>query len=258
MKLQLLAATAIAFLAACHGPSLDVGSSVDSGTNPIADAGAGASSITTWTGYFESFHLPSGSDHVTLKLAFAADGTVTGTALLGDLPLLKPPTNPDVGYPPPILPDGGGPPNALEHFEFTIRDGRVDGSRFTFRLHMSEVWTSWCQLQTKVYPFLNGGNGELLGYACIPNSSVSGGVQGGPGRFWRDDATNVDVPIDCNKLDLCKFGGPCSCTATNCTVDPNADDFVMRFDMHLSDTSADGTADGFQAPAPVTVHLVKK
>ena len=254
MKIQLLAATALAFLAACHGPSLDVGSSVDAGTDGSPAPG------TTWNGYFESFQLLSGSDHVTLKVNIAPDGTVTGTALLGDLPLLDPPTNPDLGYPAPILPDGGGPPNTLEHFKFTILDGRIENSRFTFRLQRSEMWGVWCQLQTRVYPYRRTGTGEILGYSCVPNTT-SGPNPSGPGCFWHDDMTNTDVQIDCNKLALCGPQWPCSCTPTRCADDLQSTypGGSISFDLHMSDGRADGSVTGI-APTgpPITVHFTRQ
>ena len=58
---------------------------------------AGASLSGTYKGYIQSFMFPDGTDTVVMTLAFAADGTVTGTVFFGTGPVLAPPTNPERG-----------------------------------------------------------------------------------------------------------------------------------------------------------------
>src|ERR1700722_6887455 len=92
----------------CTGKVLTVGSGAASG--PSAPAS------TTWTGYVENFQFLSGPDVVSMTLQNGSNGAVTGTVRFGPLPLLSPPTNPEVGYPP----QTGNQADDIEHFDFTI------------------------------------------------------------------------------------------------------------------------------------------
>jgi hypothetical protein len=251
MTNRLWYAATLAFMPACSGPVLDVGSGADGGAND--DAMLSAASVTTWNGFFEDYTLPSGSSHVTLKLSIAPDGRVTGTGVLGDLPFLDPPTDPEVGYPP-SLPDGQK--DAVERFEFTISEGRMDGARLTFFFSLAELLARWCQLQTKTYPLITG-DGVHHGYACIPNAPW-GNIQGGSDCFWHDETTNADVPVDCGKLYLCQ-GHFCSCTPTSCTLDLTASPGGMQFDLHVVGATADGSVlGGLKTTSPVKVHLARE
>ena len=249
---SVLSTCTLASLAACSGKQLNLGGH-DAGDNASPDAGgdAGAAATQKWTGYFESYMLPSGSDKIALALDFASDGAVTGAAVLGNLPLLAPATDPEVGYPPAVL--DGGPPNPLEHFAFTLMQGRFDGARLTFGIKLNEVYTRWCEIQKTIYPIYNGGGmHELVGYGCLPNVATMNGTSG---CTWHDDMANKDVPIDCNKLGLCLSGGPCQCTMTSCAANVMAGN-SLTFDIALSRDTAAGTVRGLGGQN-VTVHLTK-
>ena len=255
-----VAALAVAGLGpvGCGGSVTGTGSPATGDDGGAGDGASGSSDAShlagnKWTGYFESYKLPSGSDHVALALDVAADGTVTGTAVLGDPPLLAPPTDPNLGYPPAA--GAGAAPDTLEHFEFSVRKGRLDGGRLTFKLNTKEIFKQWCEIQTKIYPVFNGTPAhELLGYGCLPNAATGSGTSG---CFWHDDVTNMDVSVDCNKLRLCMFGqGPCTCTMTSCTADVTADGDVA-FDLAVNGDAANGTAQGLSTGQNINVHLTR-
>ena len=53
-----------------------------------------------WTGHLVNHQFTDGSDALTMTLDFAADGRSPGRCSLATAPLLQPPTDPNVGYPP--------------------------------------------------------------------------------------------------------------------------------------------------------------
>lgn len=93
-----------------------------------------------------------------MTLAFAADGTVTGTVFFGNGPPLAPPTDPNVGYPPgyvgniAVVPTTVSP---LEDFAFTVLGGTYTPPRLTLGIDTAELWKKWCELQTTIYPLYN-------------------------------------------------------------------------------------------------------
>jgi hypothetical protein len=207
-----------------------------------------------YRGYVESFKFPDGSDSVALTLSFASDGTVTGTAYFGNALPLAPPTDPAATYPPGYgeMFTGGGGSQVLEGFTFTVLAGTYSAPRLRFQVQPSELWKRWCELQTKIYPYYNGavsGCGDLLGYSCLPNGSTGGtatGCQVSPCY------QSQPIPVDCGKLSLCQSGlGPCTCTATSCTVQvgPNGS---IAFDMQVAGSgSIDGSLTGIYEAGPV-------
>jgi hypothetical protein len=237
-------------------PATDAGSVSrrDAGTSTPFDTGSVAVS-GVWIGAIEGGpELPSGSTLVTMVLTAAGDGTVTGTVRFGTLPLLAPPTDPNIGYPPP-LDNGGfkfGRVDNLEHFDFTILGGTIRGTSLTFTIDSNEIFSQWCALQTTTYPVYNGGweDGGLIGYACLPNNGFADDCA--------DDASVFDccypptpgapptVVIDCGKLSLCDElfpQTPCSCTASACSVPvPNTGD--IAFDLEVTSSGIGGTVAG--------------
>lgn len=234
-------------LAGCGGHALDVGSNdggasgdVETMSNPFADANPTAARV--WTGHFESYQLPDGSDALTMTLEFTANGNVTGSLLLGDGSLLQPPTDPSVGYPP-----GAQFRNvtAVEGFPYTILDGTLSGSHLTFQVAEFEVWTKWCALQTSYLVQLGSDAGGAAVatdvYACLP---ALGATVGPGGCFQGDPMTEQMSPVDCGKFELCSEGpSPCQCSATGCQVNPSPTPDIS-LDLVLSETKADGTTSG--------------
>ena len=199
-----------------------------------------------YKGYIQSFMFPDGSDTVVMTLAFATDGTITGTVLLGDAPLL-PPTNPNVGYPPGFGSGGTLAGVPLEGFNFTILQGTYTAPRVQLQIQSNEVWKQWCQIQTMIYPKYNsapnGACGGLLGYGCLPNVAFSSGST----CSWSSCQEPANVSVDCGKLALCGAGSVCTCTATSCTV-PLGPQGDISFDMVLSSGSLNGSERGIDEP----------
>jgi hypothetical protein len=230
-------------LASCGGHTLNVGSMSDgsAATALGRDAGADAPLGPVWNGVLENAQLPDGSNRLTMTLSVAQDGTAIGTLLLGDGALLRPPTDPAVGYPPGAqFPVPGGPLGFFEGFAYTILDGRMTGSRLTFRVAEFELWTQWCKLQTTTYawPGILDADGGVV-YSCVPNGSNG---QGPTGCSQFDPVAMKDVPSDCGKSELCE-NSPCDCSATGCRV-RSATKPDLAFNLVVTDASADGTITG--------------
>ncbi len=236
-------------LMACGGHTLDVGSTGGAeGTRVVReDAGADGSSNPVWNGTLENAQLADGSNRLTMTLFVADDGAANGTLLLGDGALLRPPTDPNVGYPPGAQFSFGGPLGFFEGFPYTIVDGRLSGSVLTFQVAEFELWTRWCALQTP-FPEFVGGDG---GYVCTNDNWGSSG--GTTGCSETNSATREEMPVDCGKLALCMFTVPCDCSATRCRVASSGP--VLSFDLMLTSTTADGTISGLLGDHDV--HFVR-
>jgi hypothetical protein len=210
-------------LAGCRGEVLqlapDGGSS--NSTSELAFTGK-------WTGYIESYVLPSGSSTLTMNFVKQPDGTITGTVTFGDAPAPPPATDPNVGYPPS---SGATPltPASIEGFPYTARDVSFDGPRVRLGISTLELWKGWCELQTSVQ--LMEQIAGMPVYGCVPSgfATDSSGVCYGNG---------APQPIDCGKAALCT-ALTCDCTPTSCTVARSTSD--VTFDMQLTGTRMDGT-----------------
>jgi hypothetical protein len=241
-------------LAGCGGHTLDVGST-DGG--PASgdlgrDAGASSPSGPVWNGTLENAQLADGSNRLTMTLSVAADGSATGTLLLGDGTLLQPPTDPNVGYPSGAIFAMGGPLGFFEGFAYTMLDGRLTGTSLTFRVAELELWTQWCKLQTKTYSW--GSDFETDAgpfYSCEPDQGVAGAPMG---CSLQDPGTMTDMPIDCGKWELCFFDAPCTCSATGCQVRPSTQP-DLTIDLTVTGATADGTISGLLGDHDV--HFVR-
>ncbi|HEY8091571.1 MAG TPA: hypothetical protein VIF09_27085 [Polyangiaceae bacterium] len=264
-------------IAACGGQKVDLGGGdggsvgdsaggegggASSGSSSGGSSSGGSSPLSgTYKGYIESFTFPDGSDVVVMTLAFAADGTVTGTIFFGNGPPLAPPTDPSVGYPPGFGGQGtpGSVDDVLEGFTFTALAGTYASPRLTIGLSTAELWKQWCALQTTIYPQYNGasggGCGPLLGYGCLPNVATQ---FGGSGCAWSSCDHPAATPIDCGKLALCASpgGGACTCTMTACSIRASGPSDVT-FDMQLSSGVLDGSESGIGGSV-LNVHLTKE
>lgn len=245
---------ALVIAAGCTGKTLAVGSGSAEETGG-GDAGGGrGGSPVAWTGYVENYAFPSGSDVVTLALATAADGTVTGTARFGTLPLYAPPTDPSSGYPPTeSFLQSELPTSDPESYLFTIQGGTLDGTRLRFSVDQYEIWTQWCALQTTTYlwPDQTGPDGGAL-YACVPNGPLMGN-----GTQCSMELDGGDSSISCDKWVLCNGPGSvatCTCNASTCWWQAGAGGPIYSFDMQVTPTTMDGTVGGL-AGGPITVHF---
>jgi hypothetical protein len=195
-----------------------------------------------------------------MTLSVASDGTATGTLLLGNGALLKPPTDPDVGYPPGVNFPMGGPLGFFEGFPYTMIDGRLSRSTLTFRVAEFELWKQWCSLQKPVF-FVRDPEGGVF-YGCLPNG---GGSSFGGACSYQDPSTMQDVPVDCGRLILCELNSPCDCSATACGArdwmnpeafdQPGTEEPTLSFDLTISGDTADGTLSGLLGDH--AVHFVR-
>jgi hypothetical protein len=229
--------------AGCGSNALNIGTT-DGGTASIGP---------TWSGTLDGVQLQDGSNRLSMTLSLAADGSATGTLLLGDGALLQPPTDPDEGYPPGVqFPFPGGPLGFFEGFRYPMQDGISTGSMVTFRVAEFDLWAQWCMLQTRTYSDAVGADGGAL-YGCEP---------GAGGTFSRSPtgcslaelgAPNA-VPVDCGKFELCN-NSPCDCSATGCREATTSNQPYLDFALVISGSKADGTASG--ALGDHEVHFVR-
>jgi hypothetical protein len=194
----------------------------------------------SWTGYVENHTFPSGSD--VLKLTFATDskGVAVGTIVFGQGTPPAKATDPNVGYPPDLVSSSQpkGPGVALgpgvaqqyvaEGFPYPFDDGALAAHRLQFKANLSQLWASWCALQT---PPVDGSSG------CVPNW---GGGEDSTGCFLQNPQTKANVKVDCGKLFLCMIASPCECGATGCGV-TTQNVAIAAFDVFLSGDTASGS-----------------
>lgn len=197
----------------------------------------------TWTGYVENYRSADGSDSVTVEFDALSETAVTGKIILGDASAPVP----DYSNPDQYLTGknfGGAPNDAVpaNSYPFTLVDGKLTGSRVQFIVVNDEIWDAWCVQQTPVR------DTTILGqYGCIANVQYAYGnnecyvgMVGGP-------------RVDCAQIDLCDYGGPCACNATQCYIQSGED---ARFDLSMQDDRMDGSVAGLSSGA-LNVHLTK-
>ncbi len=268
MKILRLLSGALVLTSACGG---QVGGTASDGGTPDArgidgngggdtgttEGGTGSTTLDgTWTGYIQSFMLPSGSD--VISMTFQGNGPFTGTVTFGTQAAPAPATSPNVGYPTSVnwlmpVPDFLG-----EGFVYTALTIDVTSARVRLGVVSHELWKVWCGLQQQTYSWANGNQGSP--YECVPNWGCGGSPTG---CFQTNPTTNQMVAVDCGKLDLCAGGcggagvGPvCSCTATSCTVDMSTPD--IKFDMQLSGNMLSGGMTGPLSPSVLNVYLTRQ
>jgi len=176
--------------------------------------------VATWDGYAEAFTFEDGSDR--LRLTLSTDGH--GFLQVGDAPLLAPPTDPSVGYPPsPWI--WSPPPLGSElkpGFAYPLYDARVETARLRFAADYHDVYTDWCAMQT---PYLLDASASPPSYACVPNAWNLGWNVSADGKSCTmvDLNTGQPVPVDCVQAWVCTEPVPCDCdSAWLCQYDANS------------------------------------
>jgi hypothetical protein len=249
---------------------------------PLACSGGGAVNIgntevvgsqlsdyaASWDGYAEAYSFsPDGSDHVHLTI----DASGQGTLRVGAGALLAPATDPTVGYPAGAFSSevGPGPPSGtpvsslglVEGFLYPVHAARVQTDRIQLGVVPTDLWTTWCGLQTPVVAFGSNNDGGDVSYGCVANlpSSISG--IGGTCSQLEPDGTNV--AIDCGKLSLCQFGMACTCTAAACAsvsvpATTPVDQYSVEIDGALDSTGTTLTGTLNLDGTRITVVLTKQ
>jgi hypothetical protein len=269
-----VAASIALVLAACGGEKVDLGGvdgggtaegggegSGSSGGSGGGSGGSGSSPLDgTWTGYIESFMLPSGSDVVSMTFANQGSGPITGTVTFGTQPAPAPPTNPSVGYPTSI--NWGMPVHGFlgEGFVYTAQQIAIESPRVQLGVVSRELWKAWCALQPQAYGWANDGGGPP--YGCLPNWGC-GSSETGAGCFLTSPMNQM-VTVDCGLMALCFMGGcggggegaVCLCSATSCAVDMTMPD--ISFDMQLASDQLNGSLAGSLSSSVLNVHLTRQ
>lgn len=179
--------------------------------------------VGSWSGYFENFKFPSGSDTVTMTLA---QGTLTLTLGAGPVP---PPTDPTVAWPP--MSESRSKALVLERsiegVPYTAHEVHWTGQRLTFKVAPDEALQSWCALQTP--HFVN----DVQAYQCLPGVGL--GLDGDK-CYVMDNHGATSTLVSCNQYWECFR---CVCTATGCRAGTARD---VSFDITFDGSSASGSA----------------
>jgi hypothetical protein len=256
-------------LGACGGQKVDLGGvdgSNESGSGSEGggndSGGTGSSPLDgTWTGYIESFTLPSGSDVVSMTFANQGSGPITGTVTFGTQPAPAPATNPGVGYPTNI--NWGMPVDGFlgEGFVYTAQQIAIESPRVQLGVVSKELWKGWCALQPQTYGWSDDGGGPR--YGCLPGWGCTVSASGA-GCFLTNPMNQM-VLVDCGLLALCLPGGcfwggeegaVCLCSASSCTVDIAMPD--ITFDMQLTGDQLNGSMAGSLSSSVLNVHLTRQ
>ena len=233
-----------------RGPYVPSGPTITAGDQPFTSpAGTGE----VWTGYFESFQLPSGSDGLRLSFARDASGAETLTVVVGANVAPAAPQDPTQAWPDPneAPVTFKGQAVVAEGFSYPAHEVRWQGSRLTFKLDSAEAWGAWCGIQAS-FPV----DAPPGGYNCVPGpgGGLSTDAQGNcvaddtmPGRG--PYGPHVVTIVSCAQLVLCS---PlyCACNATGCGPTPTHN---LAFDITFADGLASGS--GQVNGALHTLHL---
>jgi hypothetical protein len=222
------------FSAACSGGgAVNIGNTNAVGSQ-LSDYAA------SWDGYAEAYTFtPDGSDRV--RLTIAANGQ--GTLQVGNMALIPPATDPNVGYPPGESKDQGyGPTTDLsEGVLFPIYDAQIQTNRIQVGIKPNDLYSAWCALQTPTTTYskleladgggqydtvvVDGGPnlptdaGVTTVYSACPFLVASSGIPPNVMCYGEVPIGQPPVLVDCGYGDLCNEM-VCACTATSCTSAP--------------------------------------
>lgn len=164
-----------------------------------------------WEGYVEAYHFQSGTDRVRITI----DAMGNGTLQVGDMPLLPPPSDPDVGYPPAVAQVLHNPALNYKIYDgiaYPLQNLRVEAERVRFSFDAHAAFSQWCALQP---PQLETGTNPPW-YSCVnhPNYGENDTCQ----ATASDGQTGI--PVDCGKAMLCGLETfVCTCDATSCATE---------------------------------------
>ena len=182
--------------------------------------------VGDWTGYFQAFTLPSGSDAIALKMGQNAGGANEIRLVVGAGPPPAPPTDAAA-----VWPTGSSTmtPNLglIEGISYIAHLVRWDGRRLRFSVNSNAPWQPWCALQTS-YPL---GSGH---YDCTPGTYGCTIQLSGEGECHALDGSGATFsPF---QSDACR--PHCACDAAECIAQPIPNEpFDITFD---SDTAGSG------------------
>jgi hypothetical protein len=215
-----------------------------------ATSALSAQAVGQWTGYIENYTgLASGADTLTLSFRVADDGTLQGSAKLGDATPPAPPTDPKVPWPPGITYDNAGllSNGPWEGFAYTAHALKWEARRLKFDVYFAEPWKPWCELQTSYMTTRdNGPPYESVlpppWWTCTPNGSWSPSPS--DATMCQLDGQAGGESIPCLDFALCSnYGDPCVCDSKGCTVPMTSPSVtpVASFDIALTGDSGDGS-----------------
>jgi len=184
-----------------------------------ATAALSASASGQWTGYIENFQL-STDDSITVSIAAADDGTLSGTVRIGHGPPPPPATDGSTAWPAEVQGVDAIVPVYIPGFAYSVEDVSWQARRLKFRIPKYQPWQPWCALQ-QPYEQTHCADPpacttyESDGFSCSPSAgAVTVDAQGGCHTVAT--ATTPSVAIDCAKGTLCDTIGACNCQSGGC------------------------------------------
>lgn len=184
-----------------------------------------------WVGALQTGTLPSGSAQLVLEIESANIGEpVVATLTFGEGAPPTAPTDPELGWPAGVDPQLEAVPVA-DGYIYPSETGTRTGNTLRIDIAVTELWESWCALQT-AYP-VGGGSSEAQ---CLPN------------RPWdatpfmctvAGDDENPELSVDCLKLSLCRRTRVCACTTSGCTASSTG--LTMEVEVEIDGDEAFGT-----------------
>ena len=248
----------------CAGSSLDVGS--DQEPTPeervpaeydlyewrelsTCDPKASAPIDGTWIGQIVGWDADPGK--VVVEFSGMDGNDLCGTVTIGVGEPPPPATDPTAPYPPGTvyLPGTGHPPASSPYeggFPYTIQGGAMTGDRLSFQIGMTELWRSFCRLQTS---YLDGPGGNH--YNCVQHGSAGIRTEDGVTCYYNDPA-NQETAGPCSQVISC-LDYTCICDETRC----DATYGQALFDLRVDGDMAEGTAEGPLAGGDVEVVFAR-
>ncbi|HTQ06515.1 MAG TPA: hypothetical protein VMI54_21795 [Polyangiaceae bacterium] len=230
------------------------GASGSGGTSPITSCTDQFDFLGTWTGNVLDFYFNPQAP-ATLELVADSKGNITGKFTVGTGDPPPPPEGADVAYPPgywnrTTIDAINLVPPPWPGFPYTIQRGAGCDSVFRFSIASTEIWESWCELQTPVYT-------PDFGWSCT--------LQGG------GDETQDTCTVDPNEGDPATYppwkcaacgargeGGVCQCDANGCTANSTA---TQTYDLTFALSDGDSILSGpdpDESCSECTVRLEKQ
>lgn len=204
------------------------------------DAARFAEVAGVWDGHCEDFTFPSGSDAIKITLSAPPGATPAATIVWG-APQVRPPIDPEVGWPAEAPADLIPLRSGFEGFPYEAQALRWEASRLKFTLSRWSPWLPWCEAQTP-YP------SETRGHACVAAEPLTNEPDADGNCLV---STTPPTPVPCGKAFPLCYGTPpvCTCDASGCGL---TDITRVSFDLALRDGVGTGSADISTSPDVVT------
>ncbi|GEM_PF-1752489 len=196
--------------------------------------------VGLWEGYIQGTPIGDEASSIRLNILGANPNGLCGTVTFGlhTAPVTLPPATDATGVYPPesiaptncVRPGNYHPLDHLLGFAYTIQNGKIDERRTTFAISYTELYKSWCPLQTS-YP-----TNQPSGYNCLPNT----GSSSSSGKCYIATSDGGLQEVTCTQMCLCTATlNVCACDPHGCVAALNTSETL--FDLLFNGNQAMGT-----------------